>query len=689
MLIRHFAHLSAALLLFSCFSCSLAANDLPLTPDIDTATKYIEAYTKNTHYRIIEQVNKRSDPSDSLPLPKDTKFDGSSLFNTPKEELRELRQYTAERETQADERLSALREDWIEIKSQKIPRDLLLRDLAAANSPVGLIATLFKSENRWIWIGVFLGLVCMGLATVHDRRHDIRRRLFGTRARNMRLGLLVKGLFIGVGVLSLTVIFFGEFIYEALLPTISDVEQSYSVSEIEQETETWQAENLTFANLQLKLPESKSTLISKEQGEARLALREIEVKEKLLANLIEKLNSEQEGLKSVQEQLQQRQEDIKSSAFWMALLRFGFALGSFVVIAIFSRKLSKQIVTRFEVNSNTCPSCLAQNTFSDDIGGAGAGIVRCDNLVPDPDYPDEDQECGFELRSIYKAMPKLCIPTLGHVYAGKTHWLAMAYRELSNSQFDRDLSFMRVQGAQTEVFDDLVSDLIDNRQGTGATQVNYVDPLLFHFTDKDRFGKTDSLINMFDYSGEVTTTRTIEDPLRARALDADGYLFFLDPTLPAEPQQKALNDFAEDVKILKGLEGGRTIQVPVAICVSKIDLLCNQHFADPNNPISGGVIGQFYREVGELDPNGTDFSLKTIDAFSEMMQRYTSIIWPGWNINQAVDRLFDGRFRYFPLSPVGIQSLGADDLDGVVQVPYRVIHPLLWLLHMNGYKVLN
>ena len=72
-----------------------------------------------------------------------------------------------------------------------------------------------------------------------------------------------------------------------------------------------------------------------------------------------------------------------------------------------------------------------------------------------------------------------------------------------------------------------------------------------------------------------------------------------------------------------------------------------------------------------------------------MMQRYTSTIWPGWNINQAIDRLFDGRFRYFPLSPVGIQSLGATDLDGVVQVPYRVIHPLLWLLHMNGYKVLN
>ena len=153
MLDRLFLKLCTVLLLFSCLRCSLVADDFSLNPDIGTATDYIKAYTENTHYRIIEQVNQRSDTSDSLPLPKDTKFQGASLFNTPKGELRKLLQYVAERETQANERLSVLEDNWIEIKSQKMPRDFLLRDLAAADSPVGLIATLFKSENRWIWIG--------------------------------------------------------------------------------------------------------------------------------------------------------------------------------------------------------------------------------------------------------------------------------------------------------------------------------------------------------------------------------------------------------------------------------------------------------------------------------------------------------------------------------------------------------
>jgi hypothetical protein len=116
----------------------------------------------------------------------------------------------------------------------------------------------------------------------------------------------------------------------------------------------------------------------------------------------------------------------------------------------------------------------------------------------------------------------------------------------------------------------------------------------------------------------------------------------------------------------------------VAICVSKIDKLFSR------KDLSGGaIVQQFYDDLRELDPNGDDYSIEIIDAFSSLMERYIPTIWNGWNVRQSVDQIFDGRFRFFPLTPVGLHSLGQDDLEHITQFPYRVLHPLLWLLQMN------
>ena len=145
-----------------------------------------------------------------------------------------------------------------------------------------------------------------------------------------------------------------------------------------------------------------------------------------------------------------------------------------------------------------------------------------------------------------------------------------------------------------------------------------------------------------------------------------------------------LSKFAEDVKIKMGVTRGRTIKAPVAICVSKIDKLFSR------KDLSGGaIVQQFYADLRELDPNGDDYSIEIIDAFSSLMERYIPTIWNGWNVRQSVDQIFDGRFRFFPLTPVGLQSLGQDDLEHITQFPYRVLHPLLWLLQMNGFHVLD
>jgi hypothetical protein len=429
----------------------------------------------------------------------------------------------------------------------------------------------------------------------------------------------------------------------------------------------------------------KGITVTPKENKLRREIQLMAVNQELLASMYVMMSGHGTDLEDSNAYLIENANARNSTVFRGRIVRFlisALLLGGIGYIAVSLKRLIRK---RRKINAETCPSCMGEGSL---VGADSVSEdkVRCNNMLQNPDYPDEEDECAFEIRSIYKQMPKLCFPTLGHPASGKTHWLAMTYREFTNSRFDADLNFSRIQGDKTEDFDQLVEDLIVHHQGTGATQVEHPDPLLFHSTDKDRYGKTDVLLNIFDYAGEVTTGRGLEDSLRRRALDADGYLFFLDPTLAADPQIKALNDFAEDVKILKGVEGGRTIQVPVAICISKIDLMCSANYADPSG---GGIIGEFYNELEELDPNGDEYSMEKIDAFSEMMERYIGTIWPGWNINQAVDRLFDGRFRYFPLSPVGLHARGQADLENIAQVPYRVLHPLLWLLQMNGYQVLD
>ena len=575
---------------------------------------------------------------------------------------------------QLDARIKADTNSWIEMRALQIERGQERASIEGATSTFGLLAHLFASRNRWIWFCALIASVCLGGAMLHDRRHDFRKKFYGTRAKSLRVVLVMKIFTVTLASFTVVVFLFGGTIHTYLISQGSNVVAD-SLSKVAAEIKGFPAveggDNLPKPN-----SDNKGFTITPAENRVRTKIQLTAVKNELLVAMYVMMEEHGGKLAANNKYLSGNTNGRNSTEFWGRIFRFlisALLLGGIGYVAV---SLKQLIRNRKRLNGDTCPSCMAQGSLivAESVGDVE---VRCNNMVPDPDYPDEEEECGFEIRSIYKQMPKLCFPTLGHPASGKTHWLAMTYRELSHSRFDPAINFARIQGNQTEEFDLLVEDLIVHHQGTGATQVGIPKPLLFHATDKDRYGKTDVLLNLFDYAGEVTTGRSLDDPLRRRALNADGYFFFIDPTLDKDAQAKALSEFAEDVKILKGIDGGRTMQVPVAIVVSKIDTLSRE-----------GVMGQFFNELTTLDPNGDEFSLEKIDAFSEMMERYVSTLWPGWPINQAVDRLFDGRFRYFPLTPVGLQSTG-EDLANVAQVPYRVLHPLLWLMHMNGYQVLN
>jgi hypothetical protein len=70
------------------------------------------------------------------------------------------------------------------------------------------------------------------------------------------------------------------------------------------------------------------------------------------------------------------------------------------------------------------------------------------------------------------------------------------------------------------------------------------------------------------------------------------------------------------------------------------------------------------------------------------MRQLRDTIWPGWEIERQIDDLFGGRYMFFPFTPVGLDGLGEDLANRVIS-PVGILHPLLWLLHMNGYPVLQ
>lgn len=327
--------------------------------------------------------------------------------------------------------------------------------------------------------------------------------------------------------------------------------------------------------------------------------------------------------------------------------------------------------------------CMAVGKLEPVTEGAATDMVRCSNVISDNPF----EECHFTFNSLYRDMTKLCFPTLGHPSSGKTHWLAMTYRELNQGNYPASVQFDKVRSDSSEDMDRIVDDLINSRLSTMATMVDRLPrPLLFNFRDHDRLGASNLMVSIFDYSGEVLQRMTLNDPQRRRALDADGYLFFLDPTQRSEEQVKELIDFREDVRVLRKVRSGQALRAPVALCVSKIDLLVNQEYADPGGT---GPIGRFYKELEEIDPAGTGLTLEIVQRRSDAIRRLRDTIWPGWQIEKQIHELFGGRCLFFPLTPVGMTELGIEDLGQRTIQPYGILDPLMWLLHMNGYNVLE
>lgn len=594
---------------------------------------------------------------------------------------------------------------WRSIRAAEYARRLELFEVKANKFIAGQLASLLSVDNRWFWLCGLIAVLTLVMAAAHERRHEVRRRLNGGRARAMGLSNVLGMLALALAMITATTFVFGDRVYHWLLKagSIDEADTSEQLAEMNRKAAARRAglqrgkadvdgqyERVVADWQRRQTDQEPKSALWDQWRQSRQALETLTANLAVEAGAAQQMETDLKALEALQGDVAanaQQRDAYRRRKRW---IRGGLGLGLLGLAAGGGTLFRRGVKRRLEKTRNTCPLCLGEGTFepasNSGLGGAASGghvaldMVQCKNVISEQPY----EECEFTFMSMYREIAKLCFPTLGIPQAGKTHWLAMVYRELNRGNYPEVVQFERIKSASSDEFDLVVDEILNKKMGPMATQVGRIPhPLVFNFLDRDRFGASNILVNIFDYSGEVIRSQTIEDRQRQRALDGDGFFFFLDPTEPSETQSQALAGFREDLRRIKGLKAGRQVHIPVALCVSKIDLMVDEPYADPDG---GGVIDHFYRDLGEV---GWDMSLRSIAARSRLMARLRDTVWPGWQIERQIDDLFGGRYMFFPLTPVGLEGAGEHDLSRRTIAPLGLLDPLLWLLHMNGYPVLK
>jgi hypothetical protein len=604
-------------------------------------------------------------------------------------------------------RTETLAHELTAVRRAIIAEQARLVEATASKRFAGQLALLINVDNRWLWFGgVVAFLTIMGLF-LWDRRHDLRR-LTWVRVSRFRGIVAVLIVLLAIPLLPTVLTFlFGNRTYTALLnmTASSSVGKPYyaeaTLNQLQGERRTLEVRHKKLAADATALRDQRERNIQQVFGaapafigpwhDAEGDIRALVVAQGVQKAYAEALTKDLGILGDVRTALKEAEAGKDQNVWIKRLIETLIGGGLIGMVLLAGMVLQRSVSARTRRIARTCPRCMSEGSLVvETTTPMGTPItdptlyeMRCNKVLSEAPF----MECGFTFPPQYCEYTKLSFPTLGVGSSGKTHWLAMAYRELNHGRHPDNVHFERVRSRGSEEFDRIVDNILTSRIGTAATVVDYLpSPVIFNFRDNDWPTPANSLVNVFDFAGSITVTRDLHDPLRQRQLKSDGYLFFLDPTLASDTQAESLLKFREEVKLVKRLKAGQQMHAPVALCLTKIDLL-------PTIPsLAGGdTVEQFFQDLREIDASasGDTTSLKALMQKSELVSRLRDQIWPNWEIEKMVRALFGDRFLFFPMSPVGLDKLGERDLSQRTIKPYAIQQPLLWLLHMNGYPVLS
>jgi DNA-directed RNA polymerase subunit RPC12/RpoP len=365
---------------------------------------------------------------------------------------------------------------------------------------------------------------------------------------------------------------------------------------------------------------------------------------------------------------------------------------------------------RVAADAKKCPQCFSEKLFVETRGappGFGepegedeepprkkkykGGKKKVEEEAPQETGYVECRSCSFRFLRSYQKVHRLCFPVVGVRGSGKTQMLATGYDRVRKRTAPTCAVVQPAPSLGDQLFETFIDEIMNQKRTLIGTAHAMPSPVIMHVRDDDPQGANTALVNLFDYSGELVNNRIDEDGLKRQAVKMDGFMLFLDPTqlygdgakVTLDRQIAALNEFMADMREERGIPVGQVIPVPVAVCITKFDLLLTE------NPIQGQSVPFIRQILREMNPPPKQTSLATIEGRSEVVEQMLELMFRGVDIRGLVESYFGPRVMFFPVSSVSLfeNELGIKDLSKRTIAPFGVAEPFIWLLHMHGYEM--
>lgn len=441
---------------------------------------------------------------------------------------------------------------------------------------------------------------------------------------------------------------------------------------------------------------------------ARALFRDAALDARIADRLADEANSERAQLAADRARL----GELTSGAKWRALaftvarctgaaVLFGVAVWPF-----FRARRAEAAVIR--ADAQKCPRCFSTKLVVEK-SAAGSGTEEDEarpsgykqkgkraEAKPKADVPKESgyvecKACAFRFLRSYQKVRRLCFPVVGVRASGKTHMLATGYDRVRKRTAPTCAVVQPAPSLGDARFEQYIDLILNMKQEAGGTVHDMPDPVMLHVRDADPSGANTALVNLFDYSGELVNQSIDRDRLKKQAVLMDGFMLFLDPTqlygdgvnVTLDRQLAALNEFMADMREARGVPVGQVIPVPVAVCVTKFDLLLTE------NPIQGQCVPFIRRMLSDFNPPPKQTDLGTVQGRSGIVEEMLELMFPGVDVRALVESYFGPQVMFFPVSSVSLfeNELGVKDMSQRTIAPFGVAEPFLWLLHMHGYEV--
>jgi len=292
--------------------------------------------------------------------------------------------------------------------------------------------------------------------------------------------------------------------------------------------------------------------------------------------------------------------------------------------------------------------------------------------------------CGFEISDTATAEEMLTLSVIGAERSGKSNYLSVLINSIKNDMGGMYNCVLHPSGGDVTIRQyetQYYHPLFEQGECITATEQETVQPLIYSLVfGGDRHGITSNL-TFYDACGSnFDSLSTLSDYNRS-IYNSQGIIFLIDPLQLASVRQAlGVEDGVHRVDPITLL--ARTIQlvrdgnvknvrdkitIPIAVCLSKLDLL--RHQLDPSS---------FLRyESRQLRQPGFD----TVDFRS--CDREVQSLLENWGCEELVNQVRTqfSDYGFFGFSALGQAPSQSNQVERVA--PHRVCDPFLWLLQKN------